>query len=124
MKRNYDSLTRLSQRTRQVAEMAKRCTPSETHVIFVVMDALVMIYEDDLIATRGVTAMPSPYSLARVSRLGSIFSSKKTRVKLSRSKMTISIWLNSTPRMYFSESSASWPRFWLPTSRVTFHGNF
>ena len=28
MKKNYDSLTRLSQQTRQVAEMAKRCTPS------------------------------------------------------------------------------------------------
>ena len=35
----------------QVAEMAKICTPSQTDVIFVVMYALVRIYEDDLIAT-------------------------------------------------------------------------
>ena len=51
MQRNYDNLTRLSQQTRQVAEMAKRCAPSQTDVIFVVLDALVRIYEDDLIAT-------------------------------------------------------------------------
>ena len=44
--------------TRQVAEMAKRCTSSQTDVIFVVMDALVRIYEDDSIATKSVTAMP------------------------------------------------------------------
>ena len=55
---DYDSLTRLSQQTRQVAEMAKRCTPAQTDVILVVMDALVRIYEDDLIAMRSVTAMP------------------------------------------------------------------
>ena len=58
MKKNYDSLARLSQQTRQVAEMAKRCTPSQTDVIFVVMDDVVRIYADDLIATRSATAMP------------------------------------------------------------------
>ena len=36
-------------KTRDLAEMAKRCTPSHTDVIFVVMDAFVRIYEDDLI---------------------------------------------------------------------------
>ena len=41
----------------QVAEMAKRCTPSKTDVIFVVMDALVRIYVDDLNAGRDVTAL-------------------------------------------------------------------
>ena len=51
MKKSYDSLTRLSQQTRQVAEMAKKCFSSQTDVIFVVMNALVRIYEDDLIAT-------------------------------------------------------------------------
>ena len=51
MKKNYDSLARLSQQTRQVAEMAKRCSPSQTDVIFVAMDALVRIYEVDVIAT-------------------------------------------------------------------------
>ena len=34
MKRNYDSLTRLLQQTRQVAEMAKRCTPSHPFLFF------------------------------------------------------------------------------------------
>ena len=58
MNRNYDSLTRLSQQTRQVAEMAKRCTPPQTDGIFVATDALVRIHEGDLIATRSVTAMP------------------------------------------------------------------
>ena len=41
----------------QVAEMEKRCTPSQTDVTFVAMDAFVKVYEDDLIATRSVTAM-------------------------------------------------------------------
>ena len=58
MTRNDDSLTRLSQQTRQVAEMAKRCTLSQTDVLFVVMDALVRIYVDDVIATRSVIAFP------------------------------------------------------------------
>ena len=58
MKKDYDTLTCVSQQTRQVEEMTKRCTLSQTDVIFVVMDALVRIYEDDLIATRSVTAMP------------------------------------------------------------------
>ena len=57
-KRNYDSLTRLSQQTRQVAEVANRYTPSHTDVVFVVMDALVKICEDDLVAIRSVTAIP------------------------------------------------------------------
>ena len=39
-------------------EMTKICTPSQTDVIFVVMDALVRIYEDDLMATKNVTAIP------------------------------------------------------------------
>ena len=56
----------------QVAEMEKRCTPSQTDVIFVAMDAFVKVYEDDLIATRSVTAMQCPYSLAHVSHLSSI----------------------------------------------------
>ena len=42
----------------QVAEMTNRCTPSQTDVILVVMDALVRIYEEDLIAPRNVTAIP------------------------------------------------------------------
>ena len=40
--------------------MGERCTPSQTDVIFVAMDALVKIYEDDLIATRSVTAVQCP----------------------------------------------------------------
>ena len=41
----------------QVAEMAT-CSPwSQTDVIFVAMDALVRIYEDDLTAKRDVAAM-------------------------------------------------------------------
>ena len=100
MKRSYVSLTRLSQLTRQVAEMAKRCTPSQTDAIFVVMNALVRIYEDDLIAIRNVTAisltiaMPQAHALglscpkqltanqyARVSRLISILARQKMRMK-------------------------------------------
>ena len=60
---DYDSLTCFSQHAEQVAEMTKRCTPSQTDVIFVVMDALVRIYEDDLIAKRNVNAIPWPYAL-------------------------------------------------------------
>ena len=60
MRRNYDILTCFSHHKGQVAEMTKRCTSSHTDVIFVVMDALVRIYEDDLIATENVTAMPWP----------------------------------------------------------------
>ena len=44
----------------QVAEMAKRCAPSQTEVIFVIMDALVRICEDDIIAINRVTATPWP----------------------------------------------------------------
>ena len=40
----------------QVAEMTKRCVRSQTDVIFVVLDALVRIYEDELIATSDMTA--------------------------------------------------------------------
>ena len=83
MKRNYDSLTCVSQHQEegagQGAEMAKRCTSSQTDVIFVAMDALVRTYEDDLIATDSVTAMSCPYSLAHVSRLSSI---AKQKVKM------------------------------------------
>ena len=42
----------------QVAEMTKGCTRSQTDVIFVLVDALVRICEDVLIATRTVTAIP------------------------------------------------------------------
>ena len=42
----------------KVAEMTKRCTPSHTDVVFVVMDALARICEDDLIAMRSATAIP------------------------------------------------------------------
>ena len=59
---SYDSLTCYSQQTGQVAEMTKRYSPSQTDVIFVVMDALLRIYEDDLIATRNVTAVLYPYA--------------------------------------------------------------
>ena len=55
--------TRLSQQTRQVAEMAQKWTPSQKDVVFVVMGALVTICEDDLIAMRSVTAIPKPYAL-------------------------------------------------------------
>ena len=65
----------------QVAVMGERCTPSQTDVIFVAMDALVKIYEYDLIATRSVTAMQCPYALAHVSRLSSILAREKVRVK-------------------------------------------
>ena len=42
----------------QMAEMAKCCPQSQTDVIFVAMDALVVkIYEEDLTAKRNVTAM-------------------------------------------------------------------
>ena len=58
MKRNYDSLTRLSQQTEQVAEMAKKMYSVTNRVyFFVALDAFVKIYEDDLIAIRSVTAM-------------------------------------------------------------------
>ena len=64
-----------------MAEMAKRCTPSQTDVVFVAMEALVKIYEDDLIATGSVTAMLCPYSLAHVSRLSSILARQKMKMK-------------------------------------------
>ena len=38
-------------KTEHMAEMAKRCTPSQDDVIFAAMDALMRIYEDDSIAT-------------------------------------------------------------------------
>ena len=57
MRRNCDSLTRLSQQTEQVAEMAKRCTSVTNSIIFAAMDALVKIHQDGLIATRSVTPM-------------------------------------------------------------------
>ena len=37
--------------------MANRCIPSHTDVIFVVMDTLVRIYEDDLTTTGSAIAM-------------------------------------------------------------------
>ena len=52
-----DSLTRVLQQTTHVAEIAKRYTPSQTDVIYVVMDALVRIYVGDLMATRNVLAI-------------------------------------------------------------------
>ena len=61
---DYDRLTHHSQQMREVAEMTKRCTPSHTDVIFVVMDALERIYEEDLMSTRSVTAMLWPYALS------------------------------------------------------------
>ena len=52
----------------QVAEMTKRCSPSQTDVIFVAMDAFVRIYVDDLFATGSVAAIVvSLLSLAHVS---------------------------------------------------------
>ena len=92
--------------------------------IFVAMDAAVRIYEDDLIPTRSVTVMKYPYALAHVSLLSSIFARQKMRMKSSKSKMTASIWMSSTPVFYFFESSASWLRLWLPASGLTFHVNF
>ena len=41
----------------QVAGMVKCCPQSQTDVTFVVMDAIVGLDEDDLIAKRNVTAM-------------------------------------------------------------------
>ena len=67
--------------SRQVAEMAKRCTPSQTDVIFVVMDAVVRIYEYNLIAKRCATAMPWPDELGHVFRLSSILARQKIRTK-------------------------------------------
>ena len=61
--------------------MAKRCTPSQTDVIFVAMDALMRIYKDDLIAKRSVTAMQYPYALAKMSRLSSTLARLKMRMK-------------------------------------------
>ena len=58
--------------------MTKRCTPSQTDVIFVVMDALVRIYEDDLSATRNVTAIPWPYPLGSNLTPASSISSVRT----------------------------------------------
>ena len=54
---------------------------TQSDVIFVAMDDLVGIYEDDLIATRSVTAMKYPYALAHVARLSSIFARQKMRMK-------------------------------------------
>ena len=122
--------------SRQVAGTARFCPQSQTDVIFVAMDALVRIYEDDLIAKRNVVAMQYPCAFdlsltnqlianqnALALRLGFILARQKMRMKLSKSKMTDSIWLGPTPLFCFSESSASWLRPWLPASRVTFHGN-
>ena len=59
MKRNCDSLTHLSQQTRQVAENGEKMySVTQTDVIFVVMNAVARIYEDDIIAMNSVTAMP------------------------------------------------------------------
>ena len=67
---------------------------SQTDVIFVATDALVRIYEDDLIAKRNVTAMYCPYAFdlscpnqltvnqnAHVFRLSSILARQKMRMK-------------------------------------------
>ena len=97
---------------------------TQSDVIFVAMDAVVRIYEDDLVATRSVTGMKYPYALAHLSRLSSIFARQKMRMKSSKSKMTASIWMSSTPLFNFFESSASWLRLWLSASRVIFHINF
>ena len=43
--------------------MTKGCTPSQTDVIFVDMDALARIYEDDLIATSNMTVILQPSAL-------------------------------------------------------------
>ena len=55
---DHDSRTCFSQHTEQVAEMTTRGTPPQTDVIFFVKDALVRICEDNLTATRNVTATP------------------------------------------------------------------
>ena len=130
-----------------MAEVTKRCSPSQPDVIFVVMNALVKFYEDDLIAKRNVTAMslmiamPYAHSVglsypnrlvianqnARAFGLSSILAKQRMRTKLSRSRMAAAIWLSSTRHLYFSECSASWPPpscpLWPSTSRVTFRGN-
>ena len=61
---------RLSQQTGQVAEMTKGCGPSQPEVIFVVMDALVKLYEDDLFAQRNVTAMSLVIAMPYAHALG------------------------------------------------------
>ena len=61
---------------------------------------------------------------AHALRLGSIVAKQKRRMRKSRCMMTASIWLSLNPPFGFSELSASWLRPWLPTSRVTLHGNF
>ena len=71
MKRNYDSFTCFSQHRGQVKEMTKICTPSQTDVIFAVMDALVRIYEDDLMATKNVTDS-SANRFAKMTRMTNI----------------------------------------------------
>ena len=67
--------------SRQVSEMAKRCTPSQTDVIFVAKGALLRIHEDDLIATRSVTAMKYRYALAHVFRLSSTLARQNVKIK-------------------------------------------
>ena len=72
------------------------------------MDALVRIFEDDLI----VRVVSCAYDLslpnqliahqsAHALRLGSIFSRQKMRMKSSRSKMIASISLSPTPFLFF-----------------------
>ena len=48
------------------------------------MDSLVRLYEDDLVATRSVTALPLPYAPAHVSRLSSNLAKQKMRMKLAQ----------------------------------------
>ena len=48
---------------RQVEGRAKGCLQSQADVIIVVPDALVRIYDDDLIATSTMTVIPSPFAL-------------------------------------------------------------
>ena len=56
-------------------------------------------------------------------RSGSILAKQKMRMTWSKSKMAASIGLSHTPRLYFSDSYASWLHPRLQASHVTFNDN-
>ena len=53
-----------------MAEMTKGCGPSQPEVIFVVLNTLVKVYEDELIAKRNVTAMSLVIAMPYAHTLG------------------------------------------------------
>ena len=128
--------------------MTNRCSPSQPDVIFVVMNALKKVHEDDLTAMRMVTVMNPTIAIqkahafdlscpnrivianqnARAFGPSSILARKNMK-RRSRSlvvaliKMIVAIRQNSIHH-HFSESSASWPPSILSSLVFNFEDDF